>query len=72
MCNPCVTRGSSFVDDFSVGSESVFIDDFYAHMGCLRCRINASPVEAVSLKMSEAAGVVCAVESRRHPWKQFR
>jgi CMP-N-acetylneuraminic acid synthetase len=41
-------------------------------MGCLRCRILASPVEAVSLKISEAAGVVSAVESMRHPWKQFR
>jgi hypothetical protein len=67
MCNPCVTRGSSFADDFSIGSESVFIDDFYAHLGCLRCRIQASPVEAVSLKISEAGGVVYAVEYMRHP-----
>jgi hypothetical protein len=52
-------------------------------MGCLRCRILASPVEAVSLKISEAAvesvslkfseaaRAVCAVECMRHPWKQF-
>jgi hypothetical protein len=53
-------------------------------MGCLRCRILASPVEAVSLKISEvvvesvslkiseAPWAVCAVESLRHKWKQFR
>jgi hypothetical protein len=28
-------------------------------------------VEEVSLKISEAAGAVCAVESMCHPWKQF-
>jgi hypothetical protein len=26
-------------------------------MGCLRCRIHASPLEAVSLKISEAEGL---------------
>jgi hypothetical protein len=41
-------------------------------MGYLRCRIHASPVETVSLKISEAAGAVRAVESMRHPWKHFR
>ena len=65
LSNPCVTGGRSFVDDF-------IVDDFYAHMGCLRYRIQASPVEAVSLKISEAAGVVWAVESMGHSWKQFR
>jgi len=58
--NPCVTSGSIFVDDFS------------SRMGCLRCRIHALSVEAVSLKISEAAGAVCAVESMGHEWKQFR
>jgi hypothetical protein len=28
LSNPCVTRGSSFVDDFLVTSDSVFVDDF--------------------------------------------
>jgi len=41
-------------------------------MSCLRCRIHASPVEALSVMISEAAGAVCAVESMRHQWKQFR
>jgi hypothetical protein len=53
-------------------------------MGCLRCQILASPVEAVSLKISEvavesvslkiyeAAQAVCVVEYMRHKWKQFR
>jgi len=72
LSNPCVTCGSSFVDDFRVPR------------GCLRCRIHASPVEAVLLMISESgvnqfsmmifesAGAVCAVESMRHPMKQFR
>jgi hypothetical protein len=29
-------------------------------------------VEVVSLKISEAAGAVSAVESMRHPWKHVR
>jgi len=29
-------------------------------------------VEAVSLKISKAAGAFCAVESMGHEWKQFR
>jgi hypothetical protein len=28
LTNPCVSYGSSFVDDFLVGSDSVFFDDF--------------------------------------------
>jgi len=43
-----------------------------AHMGSLRCRIHASLVEAVSLKISKDGGAVCAVESMGHPWKHFR
>lgn len=27
LTNPCVSRGSSFIDDFWVGSDSVFIND---------------------------------------------
>jgi hypothetical protein len=60
LSNPCVT------------CESSFVDDFWVHKGCLRCRIHMSPVEAVSLMISVAIGVVCSVESMRHPWKHFR
>jgi len=60
LSNPCVTRLRCFVDDFLVPR------------GCLRCRIHASPVEAVSLMISEATGSDCVVESMRHPSKQFR
>jgi hypothetical protein len=35
-------------------------------------RIHASPVEAVSLTISESTGVVCDGESMPHLWKQFR
>jgi hypothetical protein len=38
----------------------------------LRCRIHASPLEALSVMISEAGGAVCAVESMRYQWKQFR
>jgi hypothetical protein len=54
LSNPCVTRGSSFVEDF------------WGHRGFLRCRIHASPVKAVSLMISESTRVVCAVESICH------
>jgi len=72
LSNPCLTRGSRFVDDFLFCSDSVFVDDFVAHMGSLRCRIHASRVEAVALRISEGGGAVCAVESMCHPWKHFR
>ena len=36
LSNPCVTRGSSFVEDFSDGIDSVFDDYFSVHRGCLR------------------------------------
>jgi hypothetical protein len=34
--------------------------------------MHASLVEAVSLKISDAAGAGCSVECMRHHWKQFR
>jgi hypothetical protein len=83
LSNLRVNRGSSFVDDFWVASNSIFVDDFRVHRGSLRCEINASPLEAVLLMISrmiatqfslmilESTGVVCAVESMCHPWKQF-
>ena len=72
VSNPCVTRGSSFVDYF------------WSHLGFLRCRIHASSVAAVLLRISQTAatlfsmiisesrGAVCAIESMRHPCQQFR
>jgi len=39
MSNPCLTCGSSFVDDF------------WGHMGYLRCRIHASPVQAIFINV---------------------
>jgi hypothetical protein len=84
LLNPCVPRGSSFVDNFWVGSDLVFIVVFWVHRGCWRCRIHASPMEAVSLRISkstttqfsliisESIGAVGAVKSMRHHWKQFR
>ena len=60
LSNPCVTRRSNFVDDFLV------------HTGWLRCRIQTSPIKAVSLIIYEARWAICAVESTCHPWKQFR
>jgi hypothetical protein len=34
-----------------------FVEDFRGRRGYLRCRIHASPVEVVSLKISESQGV---------------
>jgi len=51
---------------------STFVDDFWVPSGCLRSRIHKSPVEALSLNISESLRAVCAVESMRHLWKQFR
>jgi len=48
-----------------------FVDDFWVPRGCLGCRIEASPVAAVSFKISESLGAVWAVESMHHPWKKF-
>ena len=48
------------------------VSNALAHMGSVRCQMHASPVEAVSLMISEATGAVCAVESMGHEWKQFR
>jgi hypothetical protein len=59
LSNPCITRESSFGDDF------------WGHRCWLRCRIHTSPVVAVSLMSYESLGAVCAVESMYHPWNQF-
>jgi len=95
LSNPCVTRGSSFDDDFLghrgclrcrihrslVEAFSLMISEatttqfslmFWDHNSWLRCRIHASPVEAYLLMISEATGADCAVKSMRHPSKQFR
>jgi len=58
--NPSVTRGRSFVDDIRVTR------------ACLGRRIQASRVDAVSLMISKSLGAGWAVESKRHPWPQFR
>jgi hypothetical protein len=60
MSNPSVTRGCSFVDDIWVPRR------------WLGCRIQASPVDAVWLMISEYLEAVWAVESKRHLWPQFR
>jgi hypothetical protein len=49
-----------------------FVDNFKVPRGFWGCRIQASPVAAVSLMISESLGLVWAVESKRHPWMQFR
>ena len=54
LSNQCITRGSSFVDDFLVDSDSVFVDYFWGHRGCLRCRIQI--VDAAKLKKKTFPG----------------
>jgi hypothetical protein len=55
LSNACVTRDSSL------------IYYFYVPSGFLRCRIQASPVEAVLLVISDFLGAVWALESVDHP-----
>jgi hypothetical protein len=49
-----------------------FVEDFCGRKGCLRCRIHASPMEALLVMISEAGGAVYAVESMLNQGKQFR
>jgi hypothetical protein len=53
VTNPCLTYGSSFVDDFWVCSNSVFVDYFWVNRGIVCSQIQASPVEAILLMISE-------------------
>jgi hypothetical protein len=81
---PCVISGNSFGDDFWVGNDSVFLDCSRVNRGCVRWRIHASPLEAVSgaisewwatqfsLTVYESTGAVWAHEFICHLWKQFR
>jgi len=82
LSNTCVTHGSSFVDDLWVcrcylrcriqpHPWKQFVNDLWGHRDYLRCRIHVSPVEAVSLMISESLMAVWAIESMRHPWEQF-
>jgi len=84
LTNPCVTYGSSFGYHFWVSSDSLFVNYFWVNRGCERWRIHASALEPVSVMISESAvsqfsliiskstGSMCAGESIRHLWKQFR
>jgi len=77
-----VSWGSSFGDNFRVGSDSVFSDDFRVKRDCVRGRIQAIAKEAVwlmvfesaatrfSLAISESTGTLCADESTQQLWKQ--
>ena len=61
-----------------------FVDDFRVPRGFLCCRILVSPLEVLSLMISESTATqfslmisnstvaLCAVESVLYPWKQFR
>jgi len=52
LSNPCASSGSSFGDDFWVGSDSVFIDYFRVNRRCVHWRIHTSALEAVSVMIS--------------------
>jgi len=56
LSNPCITRGSTFIDDFC------------GHMGCLLCLIHASPVEAVSLTISDSAATQFLLMISKPTW----
>jgi hypothetical protein len=81
---PSLSWGSSFGDDFRVGSESVFGVDFRVNWDCVRWPIQASAIKEVSLIMSESSatqfsvmitettGTVCADETKCQLGKQFQ
>ena len=83
LMNPRVNRRSGFVDNFWVGSGSVFVYYFWIKRGCVLSRIQASPVEGFSLKISESAPTPFSLtfskstgdggteESTRHLWNRF-
>jgi len=83
LSNPRVTFERCFGDDFWVGTDSVFIDLLWVNKGC-KLRIHASPMEVVSVRISEATttqfsltiskstGAVGVNESTRHLWNRFR
>jgi hypothetical protein len=84
LTSPCVSSGTSFGDEFWGGSDSVFLHYFWVNRGGVRWRIHASVLEAVSVTISEsvttqfslivsdAIRAVCANESMRQLWTQFR
>src|SRR4030066_362649 len=81
---PRVMWRSSFVDDFQVGSDSVFGVDILVNWNCGRWPILASALKAVSLIISESSapqfsvmirectGTVRAYDTNRQVGKQFR
>jgi len=83
LTNPCVSFRTSFGDDYWVPSDSVFLEYFWVNGGCVRWRIHLSPMEAVSVNISEVAatqlsltisetiGAVFDNEWMPQLWKQF-
>jgi hypothetical protein len=55
LTNPMVISASSFVDDFWIGIDWVFLDYLKVYSGCVRWRIHTSAMEAVLMMISEAA-----------------
>jgi hypothetical protein len=53
LTNPRVTFERFLGDDFWVGIELVFVDNFLVNRGCWRWKIHASPSESVLLMISE-------------------
>jgi hypothetical protein len=45
---------------------------FLSPRDCFRCRIHASPVEAVSLMISESRGTVCVVDFMRYGFETWK
>jgi hypothetical protein len=77
---PSFSWGSSFGDDFKVGSDSLFSDDYRinrdcrvnrdyyrVNKDCARIRIQASALEAVSLTISKAAATPFSVTITESP-----
>jgi hypothetical protein len=52
LTNHSLSSASSFGDDF-FGMDSIFLDYFLVNKGCVRWRIHASALEAVSVMISD-------------------
>ena len=84
LTNPCDSCGSNVVDGLWVDSYWAFADDFRVHKDCVRGRIQASTMEAVSLMfsdstatqfspvISESTTTMCPDKSMSQLWRQFR
>ena len=65
--NPRVSFGWFLGDDLWVGTELVFVDYFWVKRGCWRWEIHVSPLESVSLMISETVVTQFSITVSKSP-----